>query len=44
MTFLSLSLAFGLLVMLGGQMIERSDDTMCNLHRAQGDEDRRFFG
>jgi hypothetical protein len=44
MTFLSLFLAFGLLVMLGGQMIDRSDDIVCNLHRAQGDEDRGFLG
>jgi hypothetical protein len=29
---------------LGGQMIGRSDDAMCNLHRAQGDEARGFLG
>jgi hypothetical protein len=25
-------------------MIERSGDTVCGLHRAQGDEDREFLG
>jgi hypothetical protein len=29
---------------LGGRMIERSDDTVCGLHCAQGDEERRFLG
>jgi hypothetical protein len=29
---------------LGGQMIERSDDAVCGLHRAQGDEERGFLG
>jgi hypothetical protein len=29
---------------LGGRMIERSGDDMCNLHRAQGDEERGFHG
>jgi hypothetical protein len=29
---------------LGGQMIKRSDDTMCDLHRARGDEERNFLG
>jgi hypothetical protein len=29
---------------LGGRKIERSGDTMCGLHRAQGDEDRGFLG
>jgi hypothetical protein len=27
-----------------GQMIERSGDSMCGLHRAQGDEECRFLG
>jgi hypothetical protein len=29
---------------LGGRAIKRSDDTVCGLHRARGDEERRFFG
>jgi hypothetical protein len=29
---------------LGGRTIERSGDTMCGLHRAQGDEERMFLG
>jgi hypothetical protein len=29
---------------LGGQMIERSGDTVCGLHCAQGDEERGFLG
>jgi hypothetical protein len=29
---------------LGGQTIERSDDAMCGLHRAQGDEELKFLG
>jgi hypothetical protein len=29
---------------LGGQTIERSGDTVCGLHHAQGDEDRGFLG
>jgi hypothetical protein len=29
---------------LGGRAIERSDDTMCGLHRARGDEERKFLG
>jgi hypothetical protein len=29
---------------LGGWMIEGSGDTVCGLHRAQGDEERGFFG
>jgi hydrogenase maturation factor len=29
---------------LGGRMIERSGDVMRGLHRAQGDEECRFFG
>jgi hypothetical protein len=28
---------------LGGQTIERSDDTVCGLHRARGDEKRGFL-
>jgi hypothetical protein len=28
---------------LGGQMIERSGDAMCDLHRARGDEERGFL-
>jgi hypothetical protein len=28
---------------LGGQTIERSGDTMCDLHRARGDEERGFL-
>jgi hypothetical protein len=27
----------------GGRMIKRSDDVVCSLHRAQGDEERRFL-
>jgi hypothetical protein len=27
-----------------GQTIERSDDAMCGLHHAQGDEERGFLG
>jgi hypothetical protein len=29
---------------LNGRMVERSGDTVCGLHRAQEDEERRFFG
>jgi hypothetical protein len=29
---------------LSGQMIERSGDTVCGLHRAQGDKERGFLG
>jgi hypothetical protein len=29
---------------LGGQAIERLGDAMCGLHRACGDEERRFLG
>jgi hypothetical protein len=29
---------------LSGQTIERSGDTVCDLHRAQGDEERGFLG
>jgi hypothetical protein len=29
---------------LSGRMIERSDDAVCSLHRAQGDEERGFLG
>jgi hypothetical protein len=29
---------------LGGQTIERLGDTMCSLHRAQGDKERGFLG
>jgi hypothetical protein len=29
---------------LGGQMIERSGDTVCGLHLARGDEERGFLG
>jgi hypothetical protein len=29
---------------LGGQMIDRSGDTVCDLHCAQGDEEHRFLG
>jgi hypothetical protein len=29
---------------LGGRMIERSGDTVCGLHRAQGDEECGFLG
>jgi hypothetical protein len=29
---------------LGGRTIERSGDTVCGLHRAQGDEECRFLG
>jgi hypothetical protein len=29
---------------LGGRTIERSGDAVCGLHRAQGDEECRFFG
>jgi hypothetical protein len=28
---------------LGGRAIERSDDAMCGLHRARGDEEREFL-
>jgi hypothetical protein len=33
-----------MLQVLGGRMIERSSDDVCGLHRAQGDEERRFLG
>jgi hypothetical protein len=29
---------------LGGRAIERSGDTVCGLHHARGDEERRFLG
>jgi hypothetical protein len=29
---------------LGGRAIEKSGDAVCGLHRARGDEERRFFG
>jgi hypothetical protein len=29
---------------LGGWMIGRSDDVVCSLRRARGDEDREFIG
>jgi hypothetical protein len=29
---------------LGGRAIERSGDAVCGLHRARGDEERRFLG
>jgi hypothetical protein len=29
---------------LGGRKIERSDDVVCDLHRARGDEKRGFLG
>jgi hypothetical protein len=29
---------------LGGRAIERSDDAVCGLHRARGDEERGFLG
>jgi hypothetical protein len=29
---------------IGGRMIGRSDDTMCSLYHAQGDEEREFLG
>jgi hypothetical protein len=29
---------------LGGRAIKRSGDTVCGLHRAHGDEKRRFLG
>jgi hypothetical protein len=29
---------------LNGQMIGRSGDDVCGLHRARGDEERRFLG
>jgi hypothetical protein len=29
---------------LGGRAIERSGGAMCDLHRARGDEERRFLG
>jgi hypothetical protein len=29
---------------LGGRIIERSGDTVCDLHRAQRDEECMFFG
>jgi hypothetical protein len=29
---------------LGGHAIKRSDDVVCGLHRARGDEERVFFG
>jgi hypothetical protein len=28
----------------GGRMIERSDDTVCGLHRACGDKEHEFIG
>jgi hypothetical protein len=29
---------------LGGRTIERSDDAVCDLHRARGDDEREFLG
>jgi hypothetical protein len=29
---------------LGGRMIERSDDAVCDLHRVQRDEEHGFHG
>jgi hypothetical protein len=29
---------------LGGRAIERSGGTVCGLHRARGDKERRFLG
>jgi hypothetical protein len=29
---------------LSGWAIKRSGDVVCDLHRAQGDDERRFFG
>jgi hypothetical protein len=29
---------------LGGRAIERSNDAVCGLHRARGDEEREFLG
>jgi hypothetical protein len=29
---------------LGGRTIERSDDVVCGLHRARGDEECEFLG
>jgi hypothetical protein len=29
---------------LGGRAVERSGGTVCGLHRARGDEERRFLG
>jgi hypothetical protein len=29
---------------LGGRTIKRSDDTVCDLHRARGDDEREFLG
>jgi hypothetical protein len=29
---------------LGGRVIERSDGTVCGLHRAHGEEERGFLG
>jgi hypothetical protein len=29
---------------LSGRMIGRSGDAVCDLHCAQGDEERKFFG
>jgi hypothetical protein len=29
---------------LGGRVIERSSDTVCDLHRARGDEEHEFLG
>jgi hypothetical protein len=31
-------------LVLGARAIKRSDDVVCGLHRAQGDEEREFFG
>jgi hypothetical protein len=28
---------------LGGRMIGRSDDAMCGMHRARGDDEREFL-
>jgi hypothetical protein len=31
-------------LVLGGRAIKRSDDVVCGLHHAQGDEEREFLG
>jgi hypothetical protein len=31
-------------LVLGGRTIKRSDDVVCGLHHAQGDEEREFLG
>jgi hypothetical protein len=34
----------GTVQVLGGQMIERSGDTVCGVHRACGEEEHEFLG